>query len=137
MAGTERPIRWYLALIVLVLGVGLIVDALVRGSAQASIIIIVPVLSGNSPEFLLGTLLMCVGLLAVFLTSSDIELDDRSASPDGAASRSGGVVLVGPVPIFFGEWRQMGQRGVWGWIAAGAIATAVLALLFVWVWVRG
>jgi uncharacterized membrane protein len=132
-----RASQTYLSLVLLVVGLALIADALLRGSAAASIVLIVPVLSGSSPEFVLGTLLTFLGLLALFLTAGTIELTGSASSAEGATSRSGGVVLVGPVPIFFGEWRQMGRHGLWGWVAAGAIATAVLVLVFVWFWIRG
>jgi uncharacterized membrane protein len=132
-----RPWWTYLSLLVTVVGIALIVDALLRGTAQASIVLIVPVLTGGSPEFVVGTLLTFVGLLAVFLSVGVGAVDDEPSPAEGAPSRSGGVVLIGPVPIFFGEWRQMGQRGRYGWVAAGAIATAVLVLLFVWLWAGG
>ena len=136
MAGLGRPYRTYGAGLVLVFGLVLIADALRRGSAQASIVLIVPVLTGSSLEFLVGTLLTFVGLLAVFLTSSGLELTEDPDSPIGAAPRSGGVVLIGPVPIFFGEWRQIGRHGFWRWAAAGSIATSILILLLLWLWVR-
>jgi len=137
LSGNVRPWRAYLSLVVTIAGIALLVDAVLRGTAQASIVLIVPVLSGSSPEFLIGTLLTFVGLVSLFLSWGSVEMFDAADGAEGSAPRSGGVVLIGPVPIFFGEWKQMGRRGVWGWVAAGTIATAVLVLLFVWIWVRG
>jgi uncharacterized membrane protein len=136
MVRIVRPYGQYVALLALVVGLALLVDALVRGSAQASIIVIVPVLSGSSPEFVVGTLLTFVGLFGMFLSSAGVTTVDEPV-PGRTESRSGGVVLIGPVPIFFGEWRRTGRHGFWGWVAAGSIATALLVLLFVWLWIRG
>jgi len=131
-----RPWSLYASVLALLSGAALIVDSLLRGTAQASIILIVPVLSGNSPEFLIGTLLGFLGLVGVFVTWGTTDLE-APPEPGPGARGAGGVVLIGPVPIFFGEWKAMGRRGFWGWVVAGAIATALLALLAAVLWLRG
>ncbi len=130
-----RPWWAYLAAGGIVTGIALVVASVLQGTAQASIVLIVPVLSGSSPEFVLGTLLTVVGVIGLLLSAAGVEVNvdgDRSA-----ATRSGGLILIGPVPIFFGAWARSGRRAAWRWVAAGLIATAILVLIVVAWWVRG
>jgi len=126
----------YLPLILLAAGAALIVDAVLRGSAHAALIFIVPVLTGGSSEFLVGVLLLFLGLLAFPAVSLSASMWSASEEPAAGGPTSsggtGGVVLIGPVPIFFGEWGEMRRRTYWWWVAVASVLFA--ALLVVWVW---
>ena len=126
----------FLPLVLLALGAALIVDAVLRGSAHAALILIVPVLTGGSLEFLVGVVLLFIGLLSLPLLSlasameSEEEVEPSGGKP--ASTGSGGVVLIGPVPIFFGEWAGMRGKAYWWWVAVASFLCA--AFLVAWVW---
>jgi uncharacterized membrane protein len=128
--------RWtsYLPILVVLAGVTLLIDATLRGTAHASIVLIVPVLSGSSPEFVIGTLLTFLGILGILLLAAGVEVERGGGDAAPPGGRGGGVVLIGPVPIFFGEWKAIGRRGYWGWVTVGAIVSALIILLAVWLW---
>ncbi len=117
----------------LLAGALLVGDAVARGRAIVSWVLIVPVVSGASLEFLAGTLLLVVGLFAVplaFALTSDEDyppdLRSPAAGPTGRAAGASGVVLIGPWPIFFGGWANLPARTRW-WVAlAGAAVTVAL-----------
>jgi uncharacterized protein (TIGR00304 family) len=127
--------RWpgYAALALLLAGAGLIVDAVLRGGALVSLVVIVPVVTGSSGEFLLGVLLLIVGLLLLpFGLMLSNEGTPRSEDlPSAAETGAGGVVLIGPVPVFFGSWRGVSRRT--RWIVAAVGGTAVILLVVAWV----
>ncbi|MGD0249732.1 MAG: DUF131 domain-containing protein [Thermoplasmata archaeon] len=117
-------------------GVALIVDAVVRGGASVSLVVIIPVVSGGSAEFLLGVVALVAGFLLVpLLAWGDTGIEEPEASepltspaaPSSASATTGGLVLVGPVPIFFGSWRNVSTRTRL-WVA---IAGALVLVLFV------
>jgi uncharacterized membrane protein len=58
-------------------------------------------------------------------------MSDPTELPASADAGAGGVVLIGPVPIFFGSWRGANRRTKW---LVAAIGGAVL-ILFVVAWV--
>ena len=123
----------------LALGASLIVDSVLRGHANAAIVIVFPVLSGTSPEFLVGALLLFVGLLTAPLLAIGALVEPASADgPDSTsepARACGGVILIGPVPIFFGGWRRATRRTYWWWVAAATLFFLVVLVAWVW-WVR-
>ncbi len=126
------------ALGVLAAGVALVVDSAARGEATVSLVLIFPVLSGDSPEFVAGVGLVVAGLFATPLAWAYSEVDDES--PDrrrpaaGPGEGFGGVVLVGPVPIVFGGWRGLSRRARWGLAPVGLGLTG--AVVLVWWLVR-
>ena len=92
--------------------------------------------SGGSAEFLLGVVALVAGFLLVPLLSwGDTGIEEPEASepltspaaPSSASATTGGLVLVGPVPIFFGSWRNVSTRTRL-WVA---IAGALVLVLFV------
>lgn len=134
MAG---PLRW-LPVVLLGLAAVLLGDALLRGSAHAALVLVVPVLTGSSAEFLVGVLLLIVGFLSLPLLVSGTYADEReTGSADTEAPRHGGVVLIGPVPIFFGEWRGMSRRAYLWWAALGSVLFVVLLVAALWWVARG
>ena len=131
--------RWgsFLALASLVVGLALIGYAIRSGTADLVLLVIFPVVSGSSPAFLLGVLLTFVGIVGLMLSLSvgatfvlDEEPEAAGAAAPSAPTRSssssaaGGVVLLGPVPIFFGAAKPVGRKYY-------LLAVAVALVLFV------
>jgi len=132
-----RLVRW-LPVVLLGLAAVLIGDALVRGSAHAALVLVVPVLTGSSAEFLLGVLLLFVGFLSLPFLLSGPGLDEPTPRTGPAEPPAhGGVILIGPVPIFFGEWRGMSRRAYLWWAALGSVLFVVLLVAALWFVARG
>jgi uncharacterized protein (TIGR00304 family) len=119
-------------------GLGLIAYAIGAGSAQLSLLLVFPVVSGSSLPFLLGVLLTFLGLVGLMASLSvgaryvpeDAEATEGSApgTPAGSGA-AGGVVLLGPVPIFFGAAKPFGRRYyLLALFAAVVLFAAVLVL---------
>src|SRR5487761_416346 len=110
------PVLWALA-------VGLIVDSILRGGASVWLLVVVPVVTGQSLEFLVGVALLLAGFLTLpWLFLEEEPEPSRGAAPPPSSSRAeppsaaggaGGVILVGPVPILFGSWGRISQRTKW------------------------
>jgi uncharacterized membrane protein len=115
----------------LVLGLALVVAAVATGAAQLELVVFLPVfVGGASALFLGGIALVFVGLLLLpFTFGMEFELvaHDAPATSEPTASKSGGVILVGPIPFFFGAWKSPSK--VSWWIAAGIGAAMVVAVL--------
>jgi len=124
------PVRW-LGPALLGLGVVLVVAAVATGGAHLVLVVVIPVfVGGTSPLFLGGIVAVFAGLLLLPLTfGGTFELDRSESEPtEGEEStRAGGLVLVGPFPIFFGKWKNPTPRTVWIAVAVGA---ALLVLAF-------
>ncbi len=127
----------------LLAGVLLVGDAVARGKAAVSWVLVVPVVSGASLEFLAGTLLLVVGLFAVPLAFAFTQEDELpppaalppSTGPTRRATGASGVVLVGPLPIFFGGWADLPAR-TRRWVALAGAAAMVALLVAGLLWVR-
>ena len=131
-------------LVLWVLGVALIADSVLRGSARVSLVVIVPVVSGQSIEFLLGVVALFAGFLTLpwlFLLEEGRpkrfpETPGAETTPPPLRSSShvggGGLILIGPVPILFGGWRNVSRRARW-WLAivGGVILVAFLMVVLV------
>jgi uncharacterized protein (TIGR00304 family) len=119
----------------LVAGAVLVVLAVVTGGAAFGIALIVPFVVGRSLDLGLGVLLLVLGFLTLplgFAGSGDLSEERSEAPPPAAGGGSGGAggfVIVGPVPILFGSWRNVSARTRL-LIAIGA-AAAFLAVVVV------
>jgi uncharacterized membrane protein len=127
--------RWALVPAAL-LGAGVVLVALSlrQGGAQIAIIVVVPVLFGRSLEFAAGVLLLVSGLFCLPLAFEPAEEAEGPTLPGtapGPSGGAGGLVLIGPVPIFFGSWRAVSTRTrVIAAIVGGVVlVVAVLVLL--------
>lgn len=130
------------AVAVLLAGVVLVVDAVAHGRALVSLVLFVPVVSGASGEFLLGVVLLVAGIFLLPLTlwepgeAEPLRPGESVAPEPGPSSRSGagGLLLVGPVPVFFGSWRGVSRRTRWVVALVGALILGLLVLGFVVSW---
>ncbi len=109
--------------------------------------VFVPVITGTSWEFLLGVgaLLAGVFLLPLMWTEDEgegtqLRVDPRPPTGPPAASTearspggdaAGGLILVGPVPIFIGGWREHPPIPYRWALVAGVVLVALAVLLFV------
>ncbi len=124
----------WVPVVLLTAGVGLVADAVVRGGASVALVAIVPVVSGSSAEFLVGVVLLLVGFLTLPLAF--VPLFEDEPTPSGGATTAheapneevGGLLLVGPVPVYFGAWKDVSRRTK----ALTALLGAVLLALLVW-----
>src|SRR5580658_3307840 len=130
----------WVPLLLLGAGVALVVDAVLRGSASVALVAIVPVVSGSSVEFLGGVVLLLVGILSLpfaFLSGEESGAPGTAlAAPrrgETPTEEVGGLILIGPVPIFFGRWKDVSLRTK---MIAALVGGAVLVLAVV-VFLRG
>jgi uncharacterized membrane protein len=111
-------------LLLFLAGGALIVDAVVRGSASVAVLVILPVVFGGSAEFLIGVVLLLVGFVALPLAFVPYEEPTAAAGPRARAeaptAEVGGLLLIGPVPVFFGSWKTVSTRTKLAVAAAGA-----------------
>jgi uncharacterized membrane protein len=128
----------WIPVVLLVAGVVLIVDAVLRGTASVALIAIVPVVSGSSTEFLVGVVLLLVGFLSLPLAFLSLDpgpspgaVVDPRARGETPTAEVGGLILVGPVPIFFGSWKDVSFRTKVAVAVVGAALLVVLVLAFV------
>jgi uncharacterized membrane protein len=122
----------------LVLGAILLAAALATGGAHLVLLVILPVIvGGGSGLFLGGVLCVFLGILLLPWVFEGDEPESGEA-PTTADRRgtpsSGGLILVGPIPVFFGAWKHPGRRAYW-WAALVGGAILVVALV-VGLWVR-
>lgn len=109
----------------------LLAYAAMQGSVRVGLFLIVPFVYGTGLAPFLGMLLVMAGLL--MLAASTFT---RALPPPGAEwaegerrveSRSGGVVLLGPIPIVWGS-----DRRILPWMVGAGVVLLVLALLLTW-----
>ncbi len=130
--------RGAIPLLLLAAGVGLVTMAVLTGEATLYLLLVVPVVTGSSPLLLLGVACLFLGFLSLpfALATSGFEREEPlphgSAEPAGASECWGGVVLVGPLPLFFGRWRGMRGRGYWLAVLAGALLVVVALAILLW-----
>ena len=116
-------------------GLGLVALALAQDGASVAIVLVVPVLYGRSLEFVAGALLFIAGLFTLPLAfGTVVSVEDGPSvddEPTGSAG-SGGVVLIGPVPIVWGSWKDVSTRTRVLLAAVGGGLLVALVVLFLW-----
>lgn len=122
------------------LGAALVGYAVATGGAHLYLVLIIPVVTGTSPLFAAGVLVLIVGILLLPLAWAAGALEPPPAGgaphpappvPSEAGSSSGGVLFVGPVPVFLGGWRRNPPIAYRWAVVAGAVLF-VVALLILW-----
>ena len=112
-------------------GAAAVAAAVVTGGAEAAVVVVFPVIVGSSALLLLGVVLLIAG----FLT-----LPWAWSAPPAPLARertltSGGLVLVGPIPIFWGAATSATRRTQILAAVAGALVLLVAVVLVV-TWAR-
>lgn len=107
----------------------LIAYAAVSGDVRVGLFLIVPFVYGTGLAPFLGMLLVMAGLLMLAASSFTVALPPRGEGIGGerrVETRSGGVVLLGPIPIVWGNGRVL------PWMVAAGAALLLLALWLTW-----
>lgn len=142
-----------LSILALVAGAGLLGYSALQGDLSVHLILVIPVISGSGPAAALGMLLTIGGLFGVLWTGLPLQgPGPGSGGPPGAGphgptpttaeapgheptrgsgTRSGGIILLGPIPIAWGS----GKDGLRWAVLLGVLLT-VLAV-GVWLWTAG
>jgi uncharacterized protein (TIGR00304 family) len=114
-------------------GVLLVVWAAIQGGAGLAIVVVVPVIYGRSLAFVAGVLLLVAGLFTLPLA---FEFDDPEepatggGRTTGAGTSAGGLILLGPIPIFFGSWKDVSARTrLIAAVLGGAVLVAAIVVL--------
>lgn len=121
-----------------VVGGALVTVAVLAGRATASLVVILPVLSGSSVEFLLGVACLIAGFLALpfagigAIDPSPPPADEATEDPMSTEPEFGGIILIGPLPVFFGAWRDVPTRTRYAAMVAGALLLLALVVIVLW-----
>ncbi len=117
----------WLPIVLFAAGVALIVAAIAAGLAELSLFFVFPVVTGTTPVFFVGVLLIVLGFFLGFILMmmGRLEIDYHMehevhegrvtypVPPPGqepkpeVKTQYGGVILVGPIPIAFGSNRNI------------------------------
>ena len=141
--------RLALGLFFLLGGGAAVAEAFLSGGAHFALVVVIPVLYGSSPWLALGALGIFGGIV-VLLGFWTVPLEESgegrgspplpTANPGASTSTSpgnpprsgtsyGGFLLIGPVPILFGNRREMMP-----YVLAMGILLVVGVLLFILFW---
>jgi len=134
-----RTVARALGPVFLLIGAALLVESLSTGGARLYLLLIIPVVTGTTPLFGLSVVCLVVGVLflpLVFAGEESSESPPPPARSPGASTGaetggSGGLILVGPIPIFFGAWRRNPPIS-YRWAVVLGVVLAVVAVLLLW-----
>ncbi|MCI4347579.1 MAG: DUF131 domain-containing protein [Thermoplasmata archaeon] len=133
-----RPIVRVVGPFALIVGGILLADALLTGAARVYLLLIVPVITGTTALFALAVTLLLVGVLFLPLTFAGA--NGQHSEPSAHQKRdtlapqtaSGGVIFIGPVPIFFGRWRKHPPISYRWALLLGVALVVVVVVLLLW-----
>lgn len=121
-------------------GVAAIAFSVLQGGAKAGVFVVFPFVIGSSPLLAVGVVLLFVGFLALSLVglADSAAAEERRApargtgaspvsgnAPSGSSTSYGGFLLIGPVPVVFGN-----RPGWLPYLVALALATVIAVLAF-------
>lgn len=112
-------------------GVAAIAAAVLTGGARAGLVVVVPVIFGSSALFLVGILLLIAGMFSLPLAFAPSEAGTNGPTE----TTSGGLVLIGPIPIFWGSAGRASRRVRIAAAVVGGLLVVVAAVLVLG-WVR-
>jgi uncharacterized protein (TIGR00304 family) len=110
-------------ILLIALGIVLVAISVLTGEARVALVLIIPVIYGGGLLLLGGIICVVAGFLLLFASSTGVEDGETGAQP-ASERKSGGVLLIGPIPIIFGSDRKIA-------LIAAAIALIVMALLII------
>jgi uncharacterized membrane protein len=129
--------------ILLLAGLALLADAIATGGARLYLLVIIPVVTGTSAVFGISVALLASGFLLLPLSfagdPAPVARSGNSAtSPhptDSTDGGTGGMILVGPIPFFFGAWRRSPPISYrWAVVIGAVLAFATVLLLWGFSW---
>jgi uncharacterized membrane protein len=121
----------------LVSGAVALAGAVATGGARLYLVLIIPVLTGTSALFGVSVILLVVGFFLLPFTflggepSEGPQIRSPPALPSPPEGGSGGMILIGPVPIFFGAWRR-NPPIAYRWAVLLGVVLAAVAVLLLW-----
>ena len=121
--------RWA-ALACALAGGALLAYAAANGDVKVGLLLIIPFVYGMGLAPTLGMLLLLTAAGLWFVGAArdaGVVMPARPGEPDARATKTGGVVLLGPIPIVWGS-----DRRVLVWMIVAGAALLVLALLLNW-----
>lgn len=114
------------ALAALLAGLALVAYAAVEGSLRVGLFLVVPFVYATGPAATFGLLLLMASAVLWFAgLIRGVDVPDAPPPAGERRSASGGVVLLGPIPIVWGSGKVL------PWMVAAGAALLALALL-VW-----
>jgi uncharacterized membrane protein len=125
MTGRWIPVACLLA------GGLLVAYSVASGGAHLLLFFVIPVITGGSLAFVGGVVLLLVGILTLplaFEAAVVSSADRKSGWADGGGS--GGVILLGPIPVLFGDARTISRRSYWLLVVVGVALFALTLVLF-------
>lgn len=134
-----RSIVRILGPVCLAVGAVLLGESLATGGARLYLLVILPVFTGTTLVFGLAVGFLVAGfflLPLVFVGKETADLRSEgtpapTSPPSTGMGSAGGMVLIGPVPIFFGAWRRNPPISYW-WAVVLGVVLAVVVLLLLW-----
>jgi uncharacterized membrane protein len=124
---------------ILLIGFAFVVLAVATHAAQVALLFILPVVTGSSSSFLIGVVLIFVALfvMAAGWLPRSYPVDhaprtdpNRPAPGPGTTRATGGMILVGPIPIFFGSWSPARRRTYYAVVGLALTGFVLLWLFF-------
>jgi uncharacterized membrane protein len=134
-----RSLTRFLGPTFLVIGALLLGEAFATGAARLYLLVIVPVVTGTTLIFGVSVAFLVLGFLFLPFVFAGAESAEPSVASTGSPTLgappteggSGGLILVGPVPIFFGAWRRRPSIS-YRWALLLGVVLAVVAVLLLW-----
>jgi uncharacterized membrane protein len=132
-----RSVARFLGPVSIVIGVVLLGEAVSTGGARLYLFLIIPVLTGTSAIFGASVIFLVLGFFLLPFAFAGEEPPEppeqrpSQGSPTSEEAGSGGMVLLGPVPIFFGTWRQNPPIS-YRWAVLLGVVLAAVAILLLW-----
>lgn len=121
------------AFALIALGVALLLVAAARGDVRVGFFLVIPFVAGTGLLPFLGTLALMAGVLMLFLGAAapharrDVQPEAGAAWEPGRERSSGGVILLGPIPIVWGS-----DRRILPWMVAAGVLLLALSLGVGW-----
>jgi uncharacterized protein (TIGR00304 family) len=135
VSGTmHTPTLRRIGIVVLLIGLATTAWSVYSGLISFSLVVIIPVLTSTSALGSLPLLLIFAGFVLLALApalgedGSDTREDEVGPGAEVARMdrpRTGGVILIGPIPIIFGSDGRTA-------LIAAAVAIVILALVILW-----
>ena len=122
-----------LSLVMIVAGISVLCYGIMSGQGGISFILFIPVLHASGPVAAVGGLLLMLGFFMLFTTGFVLRPTTQTAplhselGYKSVEAKSSGILLIGPIPIIFGNDKRMVLV-----LSIIAVILMALALLFLY-----